>query len=79
MISEAGGDLDREALSYIKDKIRKSYFEDTDGQPWRYLHYVLRILVLLIRWWGDRNRYQSALSFWPFPEAAGELVRPSHI
>lgn len=40
MIREAGGDLDREALSYIKTKSGESYFEDADGQPWRCLHYV---------------------------------------
>ena len=40
MIREEGGDLDREALSYIKTKSGESYFEDADGQPWRCLHYV---------------------------------------
>ena len=39
MIREEGGDLDREALSYIKTKSGESYFEDADGQPWRCLHY----------------------------------------
>lgn len=39
IIREAGGDLDREALSYIKTKSGESYFEDADGQPWRCLHY----------------------------------------
>ena len=31
MIREEGGDLDREALSYIKTKSGESYFEDADG------------------------------------------------
>ena len=40
IIRQEGGDLDREALSYIKTKSGETYFEDDNGQPWRCLHYV---------------------------------------
>ena len=53
MIREAGGDLDREALSYIKTKSGENYFEDgTDSHGAACIMY--RILCA-IRWWRDRN------------------------
>ena len=35
-----GGDPDRETLSYIKTKSGETYFEDTEGQPWRCYNYI---------------------------------------
>ena len=39
-IREAGGDPDRETLSYIKTKSGEPYFEDGKGQPWRCYNFI---------------------------------------
>lgn len=39
-IRQAGGDADRETLSYLKTKEGEPYFEDTEGLPWRCYHYI---------------------------------------
>ena len=72
MIREAGGDLDREALSYIKTKSGESYFEDADGQPWRCLHYVPdSVCYQMVE--RPEQFYQSALSFGHFLKQLGGL------
>ena len=74
MIREAGGDLDREALSYIKTKSGESYFEDADGQPWRCLHYVPdSVCYQMVE--RPEQFYQSALSFGHFLKQLG-IIRP---
>ena len=54
MIREEGGDLDREALSYIKTKSGESYFEDARMHSHGAACIMYRILCA-IRWWRDRN------------------------
>ena len=40
VIRAAGGDPDRETLSYIKTKGGENYFQDTRGLPWRCYNYI---------------------------------------
>ena len=76
MIREAGGDLDREALSYIKTKSGESYFEDADGQPWRCLHYVPdSVCYQMVE--RPEQFYQSALSFGHFLKQLGDYPAES--
>ena len=39
-IRKAGGDPDRETLSYIKTRSGENYFEDSEGQPWRCYNFI---------------------------------------
>ena len=71
IIRRDGGDLDREALSYIKTKDGESYFEDDDGQPWRCLHYVPNS-VCYQQVERPEQFYQSALSFGHFLKQLGD-------
>lgn len=76
MIREEGGDLDREALSYIKTKSGESYFEDADGQPWRCLHYVPdSVCYQMVE--RPEQFYQSALSFGHFLKQLGDYPAES--
>ena len=40
VVREEGGDPDRETLSCIKTKNGCTFFEDSEGQPWRSYHYI---------------------------------------
>ncbi len=71
MPEQDGGDLDREALSYIKTKDGESYYEDDDGQPWRCLHYVPNS-VCYQQVERPEQFYQSALSFGHFLRQLGD-------
>ena len=76
IIRGEGGDLDREALSYIKTKSGESYFEDADGQPWRCLHYVPNsICYQTVE--RPEQFYQSALSFGHFLKQLGDYPAKS--
>lgn len=71
IIRRDGGDLDREALSYIKTKDGESYFEDESGQPWRCLHYVPNS-VCYQQVERPEQFYQSAISFGRFLKQLGD-------
>ena len=71
IIRREGGDLDREALSYIKTKDGESYFEDESGQPWRCLHYVPNS-VCYQQVERPEQFYQSAISFGRFLKQLGD-------
>lgn len=76
IIRQEGGDLDREALSYIKTKSGESYFEDDNGQPWRCLHYVPNSVCYQIVERPEQF-YQSALSFGHFLKQLGDYPAES--
>ncbi|MEE0691759.1 MAG: phosphotransferase [Lachnospiraceae bacterium] len=76
IIRQDGGDLDREALSYIKTKDGQSYFEDDNGQPWRCLHYVPNS-VCYQQVERPEQFYQSALSFGHFLKQLGDYPADS--
>lgn len=76
IIRKDGGDLDREALSYIKTKDGDSYFEDENGQPWRCLHYVPNS-VCYQQVEKPEQFYQSAISFGHFLKQLGDYPAES--
>ncbi len=76
IIRQDGGDLDREALCYIKTKDGQSYFEDDNGQPWRCLHYVPNS-VCYQQVERPEQFYQSALSFGHFLKQLGDYPADS--
>ena len=76
IIRKDGGDLDREALSYIKTKDGESYFEDETGQPWRCLHFVPNS-VCYQQVKEPEQFYQSALSFGHFLKQLGDYPAES--
>ena len=76
IIRQDGGDLDREALSYIKTKDGQSYLEDDNGQPWRCLHYVPNS-VCYQQVERPEQFYQSALSFGHFLKQLGDYPADS--
>lgn len=76
IIRQDGGDLGREALSYIKTKDGKSFFEDENGQPWRCLHYVPNS-VCYQQVERPEQFYQSAISFGHFLKQLGDYPAES--
>ena len=76
IIRQEGGDLDREALSYIKTKSGETYFEDDNGQPWRCLHYVANSICHQ-QVERPEQFYQSALSFGHFLKQLGDYPAES--
>ena len=75
-IRMAGGDVDRETLSFIKTKSGDTYFEDDQGQPWRCLHYVPNS-VCYQKVEQPEQFYQSAKSFGNFLKQLGEYPAES--
>lgn len=76
IIRRDGGDLDREALSYIKTKSGESYFEDANGQAWRCMHYVPNS-VCYQQVERPEQFYQSAISFGHFLRQLGDYPAES--
>lgn len=76
IIRRDGGDLDREALSYIKTKSGESYFEDDNGQAWRCMHYVPNS-VCYQQVERPEQFYQSAISFGHFLRQLGDYPAES--
>lgn len=71
VIREAGGDPDRETLSYIKTKLGANYFEDTDGFPWRCYNYISDSVCYQSAENAEQF-YQSARSFGHFLKQLGD-------
>ncbi len=65
IIRQAGGDPDRETLNYIKTKSGETYFEDTEGQPWRCSEFIVDS-VCRQKVENAEEFYQSARSFGTF-------------
>ena len=64
-IRAAGGDPDRETLSYIKTKGGETYYQDTSGQPWRCYNYIAdSVCYQSVE--TPEQFYQSARSFGTF-------------
>ena len=64
-IRAAGGDPDRETLSYIKTKSGETYFEDGQGQPWRCYNFIPdSVCYQSVE--NPEQFYQSARSFGHF-------------
>lgn len=76
IVREDGGDLEREALSYIKTKDGQNYFEDDHGRPWRCMHYVPNS-VCYQQVERPEQFYQSALSFGHFLKQLGNYPADS--
>ena len=71
VIREEGGDPDRETLSAIKTKDGSTYFEDSEGQPWRSYHYIPNsVCYQLVE--EPEQFYQSASSFGHFLKQLGD-------
>lgn len=65
VIRREGGDPDRETLSYIKTKNGCSYFEDSEGEPWRCYNYIPdSVCYQLVE--KPEQFYQSGSSFGHF-------------
>ena len=76
VVRRDGGDLDREALTYIKTKDGNSYFEDDNGQPWRCFRYVSNS-VCYQQVERLEQFYHSALSFGHFLKQLGDYPAES--
>ena len=71
VIREEGGDPDRETLSAIKTKDGSTYFEDSEGQPWRSYHYIPNsVCYQLVE--EPEQFYQSGSSFGHFLKQLGD-------
>ena len=76
VIREEGGDPDRETLSCIKTKAGCTYFEDSEGQPWRCYHYIPNsVCYQLVE--EPEQFYQSGNSFGHFLKQLGEYPADS--
>ena len=65
VIRAAGGDPDRETLSYIKTKDGDNFFQDSRGQPWRCYNYIAdSVCYQSVE--TPEQFYQSARSFGTF-------------
>lgn len=71
VIREEGGDPDRETLSYIRTKSGETYYEDTEGQPWRCYNYISNS-VCRQSVENTEQFYQSARSFGNFLKQLGD-------
>ena len=70
VVREEGGDPDRETLSCIKTKNGCTYFEDSEGQPWRSYHYIQNsVCYQLVE--NPEQFYQSGASFGHFLKQLG--------
>ena len=71
VIREEGGDPDRETLCAIKTKDGSTYFEDSEGQPWRSYHYIPNsVCYQLVE--EPEQFYQSGNSFGHFLKQLGQ-------
>ena len=76
VIREEGGDPDRETLSCIKTKAGCTYFEDSEGQPWRCYHYIPNsVCYQLVE--EPEQFYQSGNSFGHFLKQLGNYPASS--
>ena len=65
VIRQEGGDPDRETLSYIKTKSGGTYFEDSEGEPWRCYNFIAdSVCYQLVE--DPEQFYQSGSSFGHF-------------
>lgn len=76
VVREEGGDPDRETLSCIKTKNGCTYFEDSEGQPWRSYHYISNsVCYQLVE--NAEQFYQSGASFGHFLKQLGNYPAAS--
>ncbi len=76
VVREEGGDPDRETLSCIKTKNGCTYFEDSEGQPWRSYHYIQNsVCYQLVE--NPEQFYQSGASFGHFLKQLGTYFEDS--
>ena len=76
VIREEGGDPDRETLSCIKTKSGCTYFEDSEGQPWRCYNYIPNsVCYQLVE--EPEQFYQSGSSFGHFLKQLGDYPSSS--
>ena len=76
VIREEGGDPDRETLSCIKTKSGCTYFEDSEGQPWRCYNYIPNsVCYQLVE--ELEQFYQSGSSFGHFLKQLGDYPASS--
>ncbi len=76
VVREEGGDPDRETLSCIKTKNGCTYFEDSEGQPWRSYHYIPNsVCYQLVE--NPEQFYQSGASFGHFLKQLGNYPAAS--
>ena len=76
VVREEGGDPDRETLSCIKTKNGCTYFEDSEGQPWRSYHYIQNsVCYQLVE--NPEQFYQSGASFGHFLKQLGNYPAAS--
>ncbi len=76
VIREEGGDPDRETLSCIKTKDGCTYFEDSEGQPWRCYNYIPNsVCYQLVE--EPEQFYQSGSSFGHFLKQLGDYPASS--
>ena len=76
VVREEGGDPDRETLSCIKTKNGCTYFEDSEGQPWRSYHYIPNsVCYQLVE--DPEQFYQSGASFGHFLKQLGSYPAAS--
>lgn len=76
VIREEGGDPDRETLSCIKTKTGCTYFEDSEGQPWRCYNYIPNsVCYQLVE--QPEQFYQSGNSFGHFLKQLGDYPASS--
>ena len=76
VVREEGGDPDRETLSCIKTKNGCTYFEDSEGQPWRSYHYISNsVCYQLVE--DAEQFYQSGASFGHFLKQLGNYPAAS--
>lgn len=67
IIREAGGDPDRETLSYIKTKSGETYYEDVEGQPWRCSGFITDSVC--------RQKVESAEEFYQSARSFGNFLK----
>ena len=76
VVREEGGNPDRETLSCIKTKNGCTYFEDSEGQPWRSYHYIQNsVCYQLVE--NPEQFYQSGASFGHFLKQLGNYPAAS--
>ena len=76
VVREEGGDPDRETLSCIKTKNGCTYFEASEGQPWRSYHYIPNsVCYQLVE--NPEQFYQSGASFGHFLKQLGNYPAAS--
>ena len=76
VIRKEGGNPDRETLSCIKTKKGDTYFEDSEGQPWRSYHYIANsVCYQMVE--DPEQFYQSGSSFGHFLKQLGDYPASS--